>query len=74
MYHEGSNMCYVCQIKQLIKECHEEEALLLTQEFKDNGLRTLDIKMQIEILNRLWNYQIDFRTKYLDTGSDGQLT
>lgn len=68
MYHEGSGLCYMCQIKQLIKEHNEKEALLLTEEFRNTGLKTLNISIQIEILNRLWNYQIDFRKKYLDIG------
>lgn len=73
MYHEGSNMCYTCHIKQLIRERQEVEALILTEEFKSTGLKTLNIRMQIDILNRLWNYQIDFQKKYLDSGPDGQL-
>lgn len=55
MHNSESKMCYMCEIKQSIKQNNIERTKLLIIEFKQNALKSFSEKAKEDIIKRLWH-------------------
>jgi hypothetical protein len=55
LHRDGSNMCYICEIKLLIKNKQIEESMKLILEFKERALQSFGNIKREEIIKRIWH-------------------
>jgi len=55
LHREGSNLCYMCEIKKLKKEKRFKEADDLISEFGKKALKAFSDNQKLLIIKRLWH-------------------